>query len=224
MRLLFAHGAGAAGPAAFPAQAAAFPRASFPVLPGYGDEAPTVGDVARGAHELALAGADADAVVGFSYGGVVALMAAAMEAPRALVLIEPAAFQVARDRPSCAALIARLEPIYLDATLTDETFERAMLTALTGSDPGEARTPEQLRSSRRARLHGAPWRHPVDASVVGEVPTLVLTGGWNAEYEEVAAALVEHGAEHEVLAGHGHRVIDHPECSERIRAFASAAA
>ncbi|ERG63416.1 MULTISPECIES: hypothetical protein [Agrococcus] len=47
----------------------------------------------------------------------------------------------------------------------------------------------------------------------------MLTGGWNAEYEEVAAALVELGAAHEVLVGHGHAVADHPDCAERIRAF-----
>lgn len=51
----------------------------------------------------------------------------------------------------------------------------------------------------------------------------MLTGGWNAEYEEVAAALVELGAAHEVLVGHGHAVADHPDCAERIRAFVTGA-
>ena len=35
----------------------------------------------------------------------------------------------------------------------------------------------------------------------------------------LVCALVALGAAHEVLPGHGHRVIDHPECSQRIRAF-----
>lgn len=55
-----------------------------------------------------------------------------------------------------------------------------------------------------------------------ETRTLVLTGGWKDEYEGVAAALVELGAEHEVLAGHDHRVVDHPACSDRIRDFVNA--
>lgn len=222
MRLIFVHGTGQIGRDAFPQQAAAFPRAEFPVLPGYGDEEPTVGDVAAAAHALALHAADADGLVGFSYGGVTAAMAACLEQPAALVLIEPALFQLARDRPASAALIERLEPVYLDASLTDETFEQAFMQALTGRDIGPAITADALRASRRERLHGAPWRHPIDPGCMAETRMLVLTGGWNEEYEEVAAALVGLGAEHEVLAGHGHRVIDHPGCSERIRAFVDA--
>jgi len=88
---------------------------------------------------------------------------------------------------------------------------------------GAAATAEALRSSRRSRLHGAPWRHAVDTGCLSETRTLVLTGAWNDEYEEVAEALVELGAEHAVLPGHGHRVLDHPDCSERIRAFVDAA-
>ncbi|GEK78727.1 alpha/beta fold hydrolase [Agrococcus baldri] len=222
MRLVFAHGTGLAGPAAFPQQAAAFPQAEFPVLPGYGDEQPAVGDVAAAAQALALRAADADALVGYSYGGVIAAMAACMEQPVALVLIEPALFQLSRDRPASAGLIERLEPVYLDASLTDETFEQAFMQALTGRDIGPALTADALRSSRRERLHGAPWRHPVDPECIAETRTLVLTGGWNEEYEEVAAALVGLGAEHAVLGGHEHRVVDHPDCSERIRAFVAA--
>jgi hypothetical protein len=75
------------------------------------------------------------------------------------------------------------------------------------------------RASRRARAHGARRRHPVDPAALARTRTLVLTGGWSDEYEEVAAALVELGAKHEVLAGHGHAVADHPGCAERIRAF-----
>jgi pimeloyl-ACP methyl ester carboxylesterase len=220
LRLVFVHGSGHAGRAAFPQQAAAFPDAAFPVLPGYGDEEPAVGDVAAGAQALALRAADV--LVGFSYGGVVATMASSMEPPRALVLVEPALFQLCSDRPATARLIERLEPIYLDATLTDATFERSFTLALEGHDVGPAVTPQVLRSSKRARLHGAPWRHPVDPAVIADTPTLVLTGGWNPAYEEVAAALVELGAAHEVLPGHGHRVIDHPDCSARIRAFIDA--
>lgn len=222
MRLVFAHGSGHVGPDAFPQQAEAFPDALFPVLPGYGGDAPAVGDVAAAAQLLALQAADADGLVGYSYGGVSAALAACMEQPAALVLIEPALFQLAREQPASAALIARLEPLYLDASLTDERFGRGFLGELQGEDPGPLATAEALSWSRRTRLHGAPWRHPVDPDCIAETRTLVLSGGWNDEYEEVAAALVGLGAEHAVLAGHGHRVIDHPECSERIRAFVAA--
>jgi hypothetical protein len=149
-------------------------------------------------------------------------MAACMEQPRALVLVEPPLFHLSAHRPASARLIERLEPIYLDASLTDATFEQAFRLAFEGRDLGQASAPDELRSSRRHRLHGAPWRHPVDARSVAETRTLVLTGGWSEEYEEVAEVLAGLGAAHEVLAGHGHRVIDHPDCSERIRAFVGA--
>lgn len=223
MHLVFAHGSGRIGHDAFPLQAEAFPDAAFPVLPGYGDDEPAVADVAAAAQRLALLAADADALVGYSFGGVVAALAACMEHANALVLIEPALFGLARDRPASSALIDRLEPVYLDSTLTDAAFGRAFLRELQGEDPGELLEPTALSWSRRTRLHGAPWRHPIDPACLAETRTLVLTGGWNDEYEEVAAALVELGAEHEVLTGHGHRVVDHPECSERIRAFVAAA-
>lgn len=222
MRLVFAHGSGNVGREAFPLQAASFPDAEFPVLPGY-DDAPAVGDVATAAQRLAMLAADADALVGYSYGGVAAALAACLDHVPALILVEPALFQLSRDRPATAALIDRLEPIYLDASQTDAAFGRALLLALRGEDPGEAATDEALRWSRRTRLHGAPWRHPIDTNCIAETPTLVLTGGWNDEYEEVATALTELGATHAVLAGHGHRVIDHPDCSGRIREFVAVA-
>jgi pimeloyl-ACP methyl ester carboxylesterase len=222
VRLVFAHGSGHVGRAAFPLQSADFPQAEFPVLPGYGGDEPAVGDVAAAAQALALSASDADGVVGYSYGGVVAALAACMEQPAALVLIEPALFGLSSDRPATARLIGRLEPVYLDSSLTDETFERALLRALSGHDIGPASTADARRSSRRTRLHGAPWRHAVDPACLAETRMLVLTGGWSAEYEEVADALVALGAEHAVLPGRGHRVMDHPECSDRIRAFVAA--
>lgn len=222
LRLVLVHGAGRVGRDAFPLQAVAFPEAEFPVLPGYGFDEPAAGDVVAGARALAPRVADADGVVGYSYGGVVVAMASALEPPRALVLIEPALFQLCADRPATRRLRERLEPIYRDPTLTDASFERVLMIALAGHDAGPATTPAALRSSRRTRVHGAPWRHPIDPAAIAGVPTLVLTGGWNDEFEEVAAALVELGARHDVLPGHGHRVVDHPECSDRIRAFVTA--
>ncbi|WP_347757038.1 alpha/beta fold hydrolase [Agrococcus sp. ProA11] len=219
MHLVFAHGSGQVGRDAFPQQATAFPDAEFPVLAGYGDDGPTVGDVAVAAQSLAMRGAEADGVVGVGYGGVIAAMAACMEQPAALVLIEPALFQLARGRPATAALIERVEPLYLDAARSDEDFGQCLVHELEDWDPTARVSPDGLRWSRRSRLHGAPWRHPIDTGCLAETPMLVLTGGWRTEFEEVAAALVELGAQHEVLGGDGHRVTEHPACSERIRAF-----
>jgi hypothetical protein len=51
----------------------------------------------------------------------------------------------------------------------------------------------------------------LDRTVVARVPTLVLTGGWNALYDEVADALEAAGAHRAVLGGHAHRPQDHPD-------------
>jgi hypothetical protein len=46
---------------------------------------------------------------------------------------------------------------------------------------------------------------------------LVVTGGWNDEYEAIASWIV--GARHVTLAGHGHRPQDHPDAVRVVRAF-----
>lgn len=68
---------------------------------------------------------------------------------------------------------------------------------------------------RRVRAVPPPWNYVYDASFITAVPTLVITGGWNALYEEVAAALVEAGARRAVLAGYEHRPQD-PEQASRL--------
>ena len=50
-----------------------------------------------------------------------------------------------------------------------------------------------------------PWGHGVDAAVFADVPTLVVTGGWNEEYEAIASRLVDEGAEHLRLPDTRHR-------------------
>ena len=54
--------------------------------------------------------------------------------------------------------------------------------------------------------------------IVPGVPTLVLTGGWEPLYEEIAGYLRETGALHRVAAG-GHRPHDSPEGDRAIRQF-----
>ena len=50
------------------------------------------------------------------------------------------------------------------------------------------------------------------------VPTLVLTGGWEPLYEEIAGYLRETGALHRIAAG-GHRPQDSAEGDRAIRSF-----
>lgn len=169
---------------------------------------------------LAETARDADVLVGWSLGGLVATLAAGIEPMRALVLIEPALFSLTRGRRATEALVARMQPVYDDGSISDADFGACFMRALTGRSVPAARTREELRDSRRLRLHGGPWVHAVDREALRATPMLVLTGAWNDEYEEVADELVTLGATHEVLAGHGHRVADHPDTTDRILDFA----
>ena len=64
-----------------------------------------------------------------------------------------------------------------------------------------------------------PWGHHIDADVVSEIPTLVVTGDWNQEYEVIATRLAEKGAVHVHLRGNGHRPQDHPGFADEVNQF-----
>jgi len=89
--------------------------------------------------------------------------------------------------------------------LSAPDFYVAFMEALGIRDVELPTTDHQNLAAERLRLVASPWEAPVDICLVARVPTLVLTGGWNAEYEATARALRHVGAEHRVLAGAGHR-------------------
>jgi hypothetical protein len=73
------------------------------------------------------------------------------------------------------------------------------------------------RETVRLRCTPPPWSIEVDPAVPGRVPTLVVTGGWNDAYEDVAKALADSGARHVQLVGHGHRPQDHDQANALMR-------
>jgi hypothetical protein len=76
---------------------------------------------------------------------------------------------------------------------------------------------EVLRAqTQRLRTTVPPWEVAVDRAVVAAVPTLVVTGGWSNEYEDVASVLAEAGARHVVLGGQGHRPQDHADANRLL--------
>lgn len=52
-----------------------------------------------------------------------------------------------------------------------------------------------------------------------KVPTLVVTGGWNDEYEAIAERLARSGAERVELSGSKHRPQDHPGFESALADF-----
>jgi len=162
---------------------------------------------------LALLG-DGGHLAGHSYGGVVALVAAARrpELVRTLCLIEPPAFAVARDHPAVEALYAEQTALFEDGpNLSDEDF-LARFIASVGGDPNRVPRPLTPLLAQHTRvLRG--FRHPGEADVdlaalaAAAIPTLVISGGHEPAFEAICDALAEGlGAERATIAGAQHNI------------------
>lgn len=221
--LVFVHGAGRAGRANWPEQQSAFPSAAYLTLSGFGEEEPAVPDIRSWAAQILEACRDGSHVIAHSYGAIPTVQAAADEpgAVRSLILFEPALYSLARGAEHVEDHIARMSPVLAAAPgLTAAEYGLAWLTAIGTAEPTVPTTAAELKSAERLRLLPAPWDIPTPASVIAGIPTVVVTGGWNEEFEEIASALVRGGATHRSLTGFGHRVPDHPEANSLIRDWA----
>lgn len=197
---------------------ARLPCATAAMMPGYVDDAPVDFDQTAWEQVLHAACGAGAALVAHSYGGPAAMSAAASrpDLVRALILFEPAAYALARGDEAVEAHIARLDPVFDTAARDDAaTFWRRFMTAMTGSPPPEL-TPEQRIDAERQRRLPPPWTLRTPATL-GSTPVLVITGGWNDEYEAIAARIP--GAEHVVLPGHAHRPQDHPDAAGLVAEF-----
>jgi len=213
MRAVFVHGSGKLGAAAWPGLSDE--EFVFVTRGGFEGE-PERTDFAADARRVNDAVGDGAHVVAASYGGIAALRAAESGIVRSLVLVEPAAFSLSRGLPATEAHIAAVDPVMRTWDTTDAaTFAVALLTAL--GVPDAVAPPFPLAETWRLQL--APWHAELDAGVIARVPTLVITGNWNAEYEELAGRLVELGASHQHLEGHGHAAHEHPEFENTARTF-----
>jgi len=215
---VFVHGSGRAGAANWPNQLDAFPHAAFLTMPGYGDEHPRATDMGDWVDRVLGVTGELD-IVAHSYGGLAAILAVARapERIRSLTLFEPAAYFFARGDPSIEAMIARMTPVIDQATVMDAAdYEVSFIAALTGSPPPRPETPAELIAAERDRLLAAPWSFELPIGVLSAVPTRVVTGDWNAEYETIAQRMVDAGARHAHLLGFGHRVQDHPGANATI--------
>ncbi|GIG58805.1 hydrolase [Longispora fulva] len=121
-------------------------------------------------------------LVGHSYGGVVALLAAARrpDLVRSLALIEPAAHQVAADRPVVAAAIAAGRESMAGARrATAEEY----LEVVFGDRPRPGPADWLLRAAHTA-LHERPcWLAdiPTEPLAGAAFPKLVVTGAWDVD-------------------------------------------
>ena len=137
-------------------------------------------------------------LVGHSYGGVIALVAAARrpELVRSLTVIEPPAFGLVRGHPAVEELVERAP----EAVGDPETYLRAFLDSV-GSPQPTRMTPALLQGARTLMVERPPWEARVDLARLDAVPILGVSGGHSAAFDAVLDVL---GGERIVLPGAGH--------------------
>ncbi|MHA7238505.1 alpha/beta fold hydrolase [Arthrobacter sp. TMS1-12-1] len=224
-RVVFVHGSGAFGAAAWPRQHGLSIDFDCLYVRRHGfsaTEEPAATDHHRDQAIIADALGSGGHVVAHSEGAASAMMLA-VERPdlvRTLTLVEPACFSLTVDLPATAAHIALMMPLVAERlAMSDDEFLRAFVRRVSDADALAPSTTDARRDAARLRLQSPPWEAPL--SIVPGVRTLVLTGGWEPLYEEVAAYLAGTGAVHRVTAG-GHRPHDTAEGAAMIRAFLAA--
>ncbi len=164
-------------------------------------------DFADQARAVAALLEEGDHLGGFSYGGVVALLAAG-ERPdvlRSLMVIEPPCFGVARGVPAVEEAVAAYEAVW-----AGDPDDLAGLVAGFSAVFGPAgRVPPTIPPGAEQGAHALaverpPWEAaiPLDRLAAASMPTLVCSSGGLPAYEAVSRVLVERlGAEHAVIPG-----------------------
>jgi pimeloyl-ACP methyl ester carboxylesterase len=211
-RVVFVHGGDhGGGVAAFAHQQPLADRWTLvlPDRPGYG-RTPAAGrqDFERDAALIAALLEEGDHLVGHSYGGVVALLAAAQRPglPRSLTLIEPAAFSVAPDDPAVQAMVLAIDRA---AREPDPHRRLAVFLGAVGVVPplpdplplALAKLADDLRTLRPPQEAII----PLETLEAAAVPTLLVSGNHKAGFEVVCDVLAArlHGAR-AIVAGYGH--------------------
>lgn len=173
-------------------------------------------------------------LVGHSYGGVVALLAAAQrpDAVFSLTVSEPPAFSLIRGHPDVERFISRIQstPIPV-AQMTPEAFTLFLQNAI--FDQQETQLPERAkaivespygRKGTEANMREPfPWEAniPLDTLATATFPKLVFSSNTVPMHEAVCEVLVQRlAAEHAIISEAGHVI---PRTgkpfNERLRAF-----
>ena len=216
---VFVHGSGKDGADGWPVQAeAADPDWHFLSRHPDGDDPRR--DAGRVIDLLEASGGPGH-VVGSSYGGNAAVLAAQLrpDLVAALVLAEPATFDLARGRPAVEEHIAAMAPAAAaahDPEVSDREWSD-LFAAGFGWEPLDDAGVAAV--APRMRRLPSPWATGIDASRGLPVRCLVVTGESGPIFDQTALALRDLGASHLVLPGAGHRVQDDPGFTPALREF-----
>ncbi|WP_336642659.1 hypothetical protein [Microbacterium sp. MMO-113] len=191
---VFLHGAGRRGTAAWPSQASESGTfLSFP--PGSSVEAQAGALVAGERDRTPL-------LFAHSIGAVAAVRAVA-DGLRVsgLVLVEPALYDIARGDAPIERHIAVVTEARARAAEDDLYGFWALFRPLMFGGPlDRASWPDERAVAEHWATANLPWGHGIREHSLAGVPALVVTGGWNEEYELIARRLVDVGAEQIVLS------------------------
>jgi pimeloyl-ACP methyl ester carboxylesterase len=146
-------------------------------------------DYAADAQDVIALLGDGAHLVGHSYGGVAALLAAAArpDLVRSLCLIQPGWMRVAEDHPVVAEMLARARAATgagLPPDLTAEDYLR--LSTESVGMPVPEPTPERLRTAWTSMGERPCWDAEIDVAPVAAAswPALVVVGDWAGAPEE----------------------------------------
>lgn len=220
-RIVFVHGSVVGGRGTWGGQRPLAERFELLVLerPGFPPNPPVArvdfeSDAALVA-DLLLPG---DHLVGHSYGGVIALLAAARrpDAVRSLAVVEPPATRVALDVPAVRTFATRGAELYASAaTDAPETFLRRFLAAVgSGFDPPSPLPPDLEQGARALAVERGPWEAEIPLAELAATPfpKLVVSGAHHPAFDAICDRLERAlGAERAVLPGYGHAVQRHPD-------------
>jgi len=157
-----------------------------------------------------------------SLGAVPAVLAAASDRldVEGLVLVEPALYDIARGEHAIERHIAIVTEAREQAAEGElQGFWAIFRPLMFGVGFDVERWATERAAAERWASSNVPWGHGVRGGMITGIPTLVITGGWNDEYETIARALARRGAQHDVLAGAAHRPQDLPGFAPLVEEF-----
>ena len=163
-------------------------------------------------------------LVGHSYGGVIALLAAGLrpEAIRSLAVLEPPALGVARGQPAVEEFVSRSSALWESGLRDPEEFLRAFLEVVGAALPAARPSPGLLQGARTLMLERPAWEAeiPLRALRAAPFPKLVVSGAHHEAFEVVCDVISRRlRAERAVLPGAGHSVPRAPGCAELLADF-----
>jgi pimeloyl-ACP methyl ester carboxylesterase len=233
-RLVLVHGSVIGGAGTWRAQAELAERFELVVVerPGYPPK-PPVGrvDFAADAALVADLLQPGDHLVGHSYGGVIALLAAArrLDTPGSLTVIEPPATRVAAGNAAADAFAAGAAELWATGPTDDpEAFLKMFLVAV-GSDfhPPSPLSPELEQGARALIGERLPTEADIPLGILAAAPfpKLVVSGAHHPAFDAICDVLErELAAERAVLPGNGHSVQRHPGFNAVLADFVERAA